>query len=168
MKKNEDEKDNPKYLNYLFLQTLLQICRISQLPKNVTATIEAIADLHAYDIPVRLRREANDVGLDFAEKIVSSYEETIEDMDGEDNDSRGWDDGLVSAEQAEANKELWRAALAAQQVVEIRYVSDTSGEALRRVMPTGIRGPYGDGYCFLRSDDRVFRFDRMLQARIAS
>lgn len=165
MKKADHEKDTPAYLNLLFLATLLEICKNADVPDAVLKNIESVLDVHAYDVSPRLRRESRIVSEDFAAKILESFVEEHEPEYGWYAGDR-WDDALVSVKQAAANKVLWKEAMESGQDLEIRYISDTSGYAVRTVKPTGIRGPYGEGYCYLRMDDRVFRFDRMLEVRV--
>jgi len=163
----DKERNNPQYLNYLFLRAFLEICKEAETPEDVLRTIEAVIDGHAYDISLRLRREAMTAGRDFADRILDDLAANISgESDDDDDDGSGWKDGLISNEDASRRKEIWAKALLEGKKIHMVYVSDTSGRSERVVKPTSIRGPYGEGYCLLRKDGRVFRFDRMLEAHI--
>ena len=167
VKNMDKEKDNPQYLNYLFLRAFLEVCKEAETPEDVLRTIEAVIDGHAYDIPLRLRREAMAAGRDFADRILDDLAANIGgESDDDDGDEFGWKDGLISDEEAGRRKEVWEKALLEGKKIRMTYVSDTSGHTERIVKPTGIKGPYGEGFCLLRKDGRVFRFDRMLEAHI--
>jgi len=162
-----NDRDNPLFLNYLFLRTLLEICKEAKTPEQILRSIEAVIDGHAYDIPLRLRSEAVSAGRDLADRILDDIAANIEGYPENDDEGRsGWEDGLISDEAAGLRKDVWAKAVKDGKKVRIKYISDTSGYAERIVKPIGIRGPYGEGYCLLRKADRVFRFDRMLEARI--
>jgi len=162
----DKERNNPQYLNYLFLRAFLEICKEAETPDDVLRTIEAVIDGHAYDISLRLRREAIAAGRDFADRILDDVAANIGGESDDDGDEFGWKDGLISDEAADRRKEIWEKALLEGRKIRMTYVSDTSGHTERVVKPTGIKGPYGEGYCLLRQDGRVFRFDRMLKAQI--
>ncbi len=162
-----EERNHPLYLNYLFLRAFFEICKEAETPDDVLRTIEKVIDDHAYDIPLRLRREAITAGRDFADRILDRIAANLEDVeDYGDGNGSGWHDGLISDEEALNRKDLWEKALLEGKKIRMTYVSDTSGHAERVVKPTGIKGSYGEGYCLLRKDGRIFRFDRMLKAQI--
>lgn len=161
--KQSDDKEESKYLNYAFLRALHAICHHVGMPESVLRSIENVLEEHVYDISAWRRQEANIAARELAADIIEGLVEP--EMDGRWGGRRRWADGLVSEDEAAKNKIIWKDAIEKGACVEIRYVSDTSGEAVRVVEPTGTRGKYGEGYCFLRKDDRVFRFDRMLEIK---
>jgi hypothetical protein len=66
-----------------------------------------------------------------------------------------------------------RQALETKQLLEISYWTPACGQALeRRVKPYFLekRGDYAylTGYCYLREDERVFRVDRILWAKVVA
>lgn len=62
----------------------------------------------------------------------------------------------------EAHRNTWMHGVATQRSVRLRYDSQTSGETERLVDPYHTRGAYGIGYCHLRKEMRMFRFDRVI------
>ena len=163
--KDPDPRNSAPFINRLLLKAMLDICKNAEAPDNLIKTIEQVMDAQVYDNSVNLRREADAFGADLAEELLDLISEQISG-DDEPEIHSGFG-SIVSPEVAEENKILWKEAISKSRNLRLKYVSDTSGYSEREVEPRTIRGPYGEGYCFLREDERVFRFDRMFDVKVS-
>lgn len=85
----QDPRDSIEFMNYLMMRAFFTLCKDAQAPELVLRSIEQVIQARAYDISMRLRREADMVGVDLAEKIMDGLEDRFGDGDLDENRERG-------------------------------------------------------------------------------
>ncbi len=133
-------------------------------PASMLDILEKYADECGTKLNIRMRREADEDSLSilsaYTDIIEAEYHHKIENQDY--RDSRGWE----KVEYDPQIKEMWKHAIKNHLQLSMVYVSETSGKTKRVAEPIKTSGPYGEAYCFLRQEERMFRFDRVLEMEL--
>lgn len=172
-----DPRDEVPFQTMLALWAFRSIAAQAEgAPKELMLMADATLKTHAQHIPASLRFEAKrvgeELGMRLLESVLTAYAESWQDaMRRSKFPARVRYEDIGSAvlpKQAKEHKRLWKSAIKSGSLIEMSYVSATSGLTKRVVQPQGVESDSGVGHCFLRDDDRVFRFDRMFDVKVVS
>ena len=166
-KKGEDAFIARERSNYIaYLSALIARRIVGELGSSASKLklLENWADECGAKLNIRMRQEADEDSL----SILSAYTDIIEDeYNHQLESSNGYEDrGWSKIEFDPQIKEMWKYAIKNKLQISMVYVSETSGKTKRVVKPLKTSGPYGEAYCFLRKEDRVFRFDRVMELKL--
>lgn len=170
MAKKKDVKDEytrREEMDYCaYLSALIARRIVGELSSSASKLklLETFADERGTKLNIRMRKEADEESLSilsaYADIIAEEYDHQLENTDY--SRDRGWE----KVEFDPQIKEMWKLAIKNKLQLRMVYISETSGKTRRLVEPIKTTGPYGEAYCFLRKEERVFRFDRVVELEV--
>lgn len=145
-----------------FLTALLsfQVIEDADVPRELLERFDRRLQQLRHVCPAEDRKLVESYARRIGDDYHSGVFQELQDMYGQDSEYGEWPGEYITWN--EEHRDAWTHGVAAQRSVRLRYESQTSGETERMVDPYHTQGAYGIGYCHLRKEVRMFRFDRVI------